>query len=167
MQGSPKNNCTTGLHVAIVGAGISGVTLALGLQARGVSYVIYERASGFKEIGAGIGFSPNAENALISLDKRIHEAYKRVATPNGEDYFQWIHGQADELIYKLFVGHQGFQGCRRSDFLYELAKMIPTEKVKFDKQVDLISEAKDGEVTLRFVDGTTESADAGKSSASL
>jgi salicylate hydroxylase len=111
------------LHVAIVGGGITGVTLALGLQARGVDYTIYERTSAFKEIGAGVGFSPNAERALTGVDPKVHAAYKRVATPNGEDYFQWVDGYGtDEVVYKLYLGEQGFQGCRRSDFLDELVK---------------------------------------------
>lgn len=61
-----------GIHVAIVGGGITGVILALGLQHRGVSYTLYERAAAFNEIGAGIGFSPNAERALRLVDPRVY-----------------------------------------------------------------------------------------------
>lgn len=111
------------LHVAIVGGGITGATLALGLQARGVGYTIYERASALKEIGAGVGFSPNAERALVGVDPEVHAAYKRVAMPNAEDYFQWVDGcDSDEIVYRLYLGEQAFQGCRRSDFLDEMVK---------------------------------------------
>ena len=46
------------LNVAIVGGGIAGLALAIGLLARDIQVRIYERASSFREIGAGIGFNP-------------------------------------------------------------------------------------------------------------
>lgn len=51
---------------------------------------VYERARDFHEIGAGIGFTPNAEWAMKVVDPRIHAAFKRVATPNASDWFQWV-----------------------------------------------------------------------------
>jgi salicylate hydroxylase len=151
------------LHVGIVGGGITGVTLALGLEARGISYALYERSPEFKEIGAGVGFSPNAEAALKALDSKIHTAYKRVAMPNGEDYFQWVNGfESDEVIYRLYLGEQAFQGCRRSDFLDELVKMIPKEKVNLGKAADSIEDFGDRRVKIRFRDGTEGLADLGK-----
>ncbi|KAL2128314.1 hypothetical protein VTI74DRAFT_9355 [Chaetomium olivicolor] len=149
-------------HVAIIGAGITGVNLALGLQARNVSYTIYERAPGFREIGAGIGFSPNAERAMGSLNPDVLDAFKRVANPNGEDYFQWVDGyHSGELIFKLHVGKDGFQGGRRSDILEEWAKQIPEHTVRFGKEIDTISEPHvSGKLQLHFKDGTTALADA-------
>lgn len=150
------------LHVAIVGAGITGLNVALGLQARGVSYSVYERAPGFREIGAGIGFSPNAERAMGALGRDVLAAFKRVANPNGEDYFQWMDGyQTGELIFKLHVGTDGFQGCRRCDVLEEWAKLVPAGAVHFGKEIDTISEPSTdgGKLTLRFRDGTAALAD--------
>lgn len=151
------------LHVAIVGAGITGLNLALGLQARDVSFTIYERAPGFREIGAGIGFSPNAERAMGSLSTKALAAFKRVANPNGEDYFQWVDGyDSAELIFKLHVGKDGFMGCRRCDILEEWAKQIPEAAVRFGKEIDTISEpdSEGGKLALHFRDGTTAFADA-------
>lgn len=85
-------------HVAIIGAGIAGITLGLGLLERNIPFKIYERAPGFREIGAGIGFSPNSERAMGSLSPAILSAFKRVANPNGEDYFQWMVGHAGGSI---------------------------------------------------------------------
>ncbi|KAK3290419.1 uncharacterized protein B0H64DRAFT_368398 [Chaetomium fimeti] len=151
------------LHIAIIGGGITGVNLALGLQARNVSYSIYERSAGFREIGAGIGFSPNAERAMAALNPDILTSYKRLANPNGEDYFQWVNGCAtDEPIFKLHVGKDGFQGGLRSKFLEEWAKLIPPTAVQFSKQLDTITEPTPDSPKLRlhFTDGTTATADA-------
>lgn len=150
------------LHVAIVGGGIAGLCLGIGLQARNIDFTVYERASGLHEIGAGIGLSPNAEWAMKCLHEKVHQAYEKVANANAEDYFQWVNGLSKELIFKLYMGEGCFRGCRRSDFLEELMKCLPQEKVKFGKQVQEIKEECDSAVTLAFEDGTSASADAGK-----
>ena len=160
------NNQSDGdFRVAIIGGGITGINLALGLQARGVRFTLYERADGFREIGAGIGFSPNAERAMAQLDPAILAAYKRVANPNSEDYFQWVDGYATgAMLYRLHVGKDGFQGCRRSDVLEAWAELLRDGQVdvRFGKQVDTISDEEDGDgpVVIRFTDGTEATADA-------
>lgn len=157
-----KMNLDEPLHVAIIGGGIAGLCLGIGLQARNINFTIYERASGLHEIGAGIGLSPNAEWAMKCLDKRVHQAYETVANHNAEDYFQWINGLNNELIFKLHVGEGCFRGCRRSDYLEELVKCLPKEKIKFEKQLRSIRQEREGSVVMEFEDGTSESADAGE-----
>ncbi|KAK4188881.1 salicylate hydroxylase [Podospora australis] len=150
-------------EVAIIGAGIVGVTLSLGLLARNIPFTLYERASSFREIGAGIGFSPNAERAMGLLSPDILSAFKRVANPNGEDYFQWVDGfssDQNKLMYKLHVGKDGFQGCRRSDILEEWAKLLPANRVQFGKEISSLidSGTNNGGVRLEFTDGTSAKA---------
>ena len=151
------------LEVAIVGGGIAGLALAIGLQQRNVNFTIYERASSLREIGAGLGFSPNAERAMELLDPRIRQAFKRAATPNEEDYFQWVNGyQTDNVIFRLYIGEQAFQGCRRSDFLEELMPLLLPGKIKFSKELQSVEESTGGRATLIFKDGTSANADVGK-----
>ncbi|CAJ2503492.1 Uu.00g108860.m01.CDS01 [Anthostomella pinea] len=149
------------VRVAIVGGGITGVILALGLQKRGIDYTIYERAPAFTEIGAGIGFSPNAERALKVVDPEVYAVYKEVASSNAEeDYFQWVDGhRSNEVVSKLLIGVDAFQGGRRSDFLEAWSELIPRDKVRFGRDVDTIFQHENGNVTLKFKDGSTEQAD--------
>lgn len=152
-----------GLEIAIIGGGVTGLALALGLQARGVRYRVYERASGLHELGAGVGFSPNAERAMRALSPALHGAFRAVANPNGEDYFQWIDGHATgELVYRLYLGEGMFQGCRRSDFVDELARLVLAENVLFGKQADRMYEGADGRPNVVFRDGECVAADIGK-----
>lgn len=166
---STNASSPTPFHVAIIGGGITGINLALGLEHRGVLYTIYERSPGFREIGAGIGFSPNAEEAMKLLNPEVYHAYKRTANPNGEDKFQWINGLNDELLYSLPVGKDGFLGCRRSEILEEWGKLVPPEKIKFNKTVETVLEPGDEgynpdedakwKILLKFTDGTVDTAD--------
>ncbi|SDA53418.1 FAD-dependent monooxygenase [Sinorhizobium sp. NFACC03] len=53
--------------VAIIGAGIGGLTAALCLARRGFEVDIIERATALTEVGAGLQLSPNASRILIEL----------------------------------------------------------------------------------------------------
>ena len=50
--------------VAVIGGGIVGVTLTVALLRRGITVHLYERNAGFEEIGAGIGVTSNAVEAM-------------------------------------------------------------------------------------------------------
>ncbi|KAL8737332.1 MAG: hypothetical protein Q9181_001788 [Wetmoreana brouardii] len=162
----PRNE----IDVSIIGGGIAGVTLALGLLARGVPATVYERSESFREIGAGIGFTPNSERAMKVLDPRIHAAFKRVTVQNGTDWFMWMDGftqgdydaqsNGDKMIHKMYLGERGFEGCHRADFLDELIKMMPKDTIRFCKSLDTIDDLGDnGRVKLKFADGSSADTD--------
>jgi salicylate hydroxylase len=70
-----------GLSIAVVGAGIGGLTTALALARGGHAVTLIERRTGFSEIGAGLQLSPNASRILIGLG--LGAALRRVATEPG------------------------------------------------------------------------------------
>lgn len=84
--------------IAIVGGGLAGLTLSIGLSRHGLSHKIYESASKFAEIGAGIALGPNSIAALELIDPRIKEALKRCVSYNkdidengeGEGKLEWL-----------------------------------------------------------------------------
>lgn len=154
-------------EVAIIGGGIAGLTLALGLLSRNISVAVYERSAGLREIGAGIGFTANAERAMDALDPRIRQAFGKVRVQNGTDWFHWVDGvgehDEDRMVHKMYLGERGFEGCHRADFLDELAKLIPEGVVHFGRNLAQIEDVEaDGPVRLVFVDGSVETADVGK-----
>src|ERR1041384_215847 len=59
--------------LAIIGAGMCGLTLAAALHQRGIAAHIYEQTPRFVRLGAGIQMSPNAMRVLrgIGLEPRI------------------------------------------------------------------------------------------------
>ncbi len=54
-------------HIAIIGAGIGGLTAAACLRRAGVDVRKYEPARGFTRLGAGIQQAPNSIRVLSSI----------------------------------------------------------------------------------------------------
>lgn len=164
------------VDVAIVGGGIIGLVLALGLIRRNIKVKIYEQARSFREIGAGVAFTANAIQCMHKIEPGIVAALRAVATSNGDsdnpnDWLQWVdgynqHGEDpydEKLLFKLYAGYKGFEGCHRAHFLDELVKIIPDGVVEFRKRLDTVSErGPEEKLLLNFCDGTTAEADAGK-----
>ncbi len=65
-------------HVLIAGAGIGGLTAALGLSRMGIAVTLLERAGDFSEVGAGLQISPNASAILRRLG--VLDAVRKQAT---------------------------------------------------------------------------------------
>src|SRR5690625_6796225 len=55
------------MTIAIIGGGIGGLAAAVGLHKIGIKAHVYERASSFKPLGAGIGIGSNVMLALNKL----------------------------------------------------------------------------------------------------
>ena len=58
---------STPLTIHIIGAGISGLTLAIALRQAGFQPVLYEQASQVGDVGAGLTIGPNAARVLTHL----------------------------------------------------------------------------------------------------
>ena len=92
-------------EIAIVGAGIAGLALALNLRERGIESRLYEVAPEVKEIGVGITLLPHAMRELTALG--LGDALAASAIETGESAFFNRFGQ---LIYKEPRGRQaGYQ----------------------------------------------------------
>ncbi|KAI8634873.1 salicylate 1-monooxygenase sala [Xylariaceae sp. FL1651] len=153
--------------IAIIGGGITGVTLAIALLKHNVRVQVYEQGRAFSEIGAGVAFGPNAVRAMTACDPAILTAFEGVATHNqweskSKVYFDFIDGMASsgETIFKL-ENPQGANSTHRADFMEAMAKLIPPEIAHFRKRLEHIEEdPKTGRLLMKFHDGTTADADA-------
>src|SRR5215210_9135147 len=63
------------LSIAIVGAGMGGLAVAATLRRVGIDVQVYEQASRFARIGAGIQMMPNSMKVLrgIGIEARLRE----------------------------------------------------------------------------------------------
>lgn len=158
--------------VAIIGGGIAGITLTVALFKRGVQVHIYEQASQFIEIGAGIAFSPNAKEAMRKCDPAVLQAYQRVATKSGamskaNTWYDWVdsyNSYPEGSKQQFSIDRQSTaDGCHRANFLEELLKLIPPHVAHFNKHLETITEPERGRpLVLAFQDGTNATADVGK-----
>lgn len=119
---------TPKISIAICGGGIGGLSLALGLLRHPhLSVHIYESASAFAEIGAGVSFGPNAMRAMKLIDPRIQQGYDRRRTENDftekKDVwfdFRWgmdvADGKAGEWFHSTIAEGTGQSSIHRVSF---------------------------------------------------
>lgn len=159
-------------EVAIIGGGIAGVTLAIALHHRAVSYKIYEQAASLREIGAGVSFQPNAVHAMKECHGGVYEAFGKVCTRNmwpskQKVWFDYLDGTAesgntDEKQAAAFTisNSLGQNGVHRAHFLEEMVKLIPSGVTNFGKRLSKLSENDNGRIVMSFEDGTSAETDA-------
>ena len=73
-------------HIAIIGAGISGLALACILKKANISVVVFEKSEQVSDYGAGISISPNGMRVLKELDI-FNEVVSVSANPNQASFF--------------------------------------------------------------------------------
>lgn len=163
------------MSVAIIGAGIAGITLAIALSEKNPSLrlTIFESRLRFSEISAGVGFGPNAIKAMDLISPKMTEAYSKVKTTNlwpekANTWFDIRYGDgpmAGDLIAEM-KSQEGFMPCSasRAQFLEKLVELLPSSvDVKFGRRVVDVRDADEnesGKMRVRFEDGTEAYADA-------
>ncbi|KAK2595351.1 hypothetical protein QQS21_006951 [Conoideocrella luteorostrata] len=153
--------------VAIVGGGIAGLTLAIALHHRGLKVKIFEQASRFQEIGAGVSFTPNAVQAMKVCHPAIHEAFEKVCTRNiwpskQKVWFDYYDAQSEGAAGKpafSISNDLGQNGVHRAHFLDELIKLVPGHVAHFGKKLDRYERDRRNRYRLMFADGSVEDAD--------
>lgn len=165
-----KMNKKRSLDLAIVGGGIAGVTLTIGILTKcpHIQITLYESASAFGEIGAGIGFEPVTVRTMDLIDPRIASAYKKCNKENPvTESPRWLTlSVGDERKKDVKLGEEIFfmparrgprGGVHRAHFLDELVKLVPGEVTQFKKRLLHVTEAEDGsgDAILHFADGST------------
>ena len=172
---SPSPSTTPPLSIAIIGAGIAGITLAIALSESNpfISLTIYESRPSFSEISAGVGFGPNALKAMALISPKILSAYDTVKTPNLDPekdhlWYEFRWADTGSLITQV-ESEKGFAHCNASrvHLLASFVALVPrTVVVEFGKRVvdvegfrDVQSKGK-GKMKIRFEDGTETFADA-------
>ncbi|TFZ03435.1 FAD-dependent monooxygenase [Ramlibacter rhizophilus] len=114
-------------HVAIIGAGIGGLTAALALLRAGVDVDVFEKASSFGDVGAGLQLSPNGTRCLFHLGLES-EVMRLAAQPSGKEIRLWSNGRRWTLfdLGKDAVHRYGFPYLmmHRADLHAVLVKAI-------------------------------------------
>ena len=161
------------ISVAIIGAGIAGITLAIALSEHNpnIHVSLFESRLRFSEVSAGVGLGPNAIKAMDLISPKITAAYNKVKTMNlwpekASVWYSIRYGDgpiAGELIQEM-TSERGFMPCSasRAQFLEKLVELLPKSvEVQFGKRIiDVRGDEEDGKTRIRFEDGTEAYVDA-------
>lgn len=148
--------------IAIIGAGIGGLTAAALLQRRGYNVHVYEQARKLARVGAGIQQSANAMRVLRSIG--LEDEMRRIAfQPASWNNREWDTGH---VKYELPLGEQ-FEArygapyllLHRGDLHAALFSAVRPQAVHLDKTLVDFTRNEVG-VRLRFADGSVETVDA-------
>jgi 6-hydroxynicotinate 3-monooxygenase len=150
------------LSIAIIGAGMGGLASAAALRRVGVDVTVYEQASQFTRLGAGIQIGCNAMKVLrgIGLEQKLRQQSFYPRSWNNRDWrtgeikFDMIFGEAAEAKFgaPYLLAHRG-------DLHSALARAVPDECVRLNHKLVGLDQTSDG-VRLSFADGTSAVADA-------
>ncbi|KAH7114251.1 salicylate 1-hydroxylase-like protein [Dendryphion nanum] len=151
--------------LAIIGGGIAGCIMSISLTKHNIKHTLYEAASQFGEIGAGIGFQPHIVKTMELISPDIKDAFLNTAESSDDEYPLFFNVSVGDLRKSGNNGQTPFcdwpargglrGGVHRAHFLNELVKLIPDSIPKFRKRLVNITEAQDGNAVLQFSDGTT------------
>ena len=148
-------------QIAVVGAGLGGLTVAGFLQRAGFAVTVYEQAPTFSRIGAGIILSANAMKVL----RRLGVAYELIRTGIKPQCFvsrAWDTGATMYEIHFDDASEQRYGGpylnIHRGDLHEILAKAVAPETIAFDHQLVDLKKSQD-RYSLRFMNGETAQAD--------
>ena len=147
--------------IAIIGAGLGGMTVAGLLQRRGFRVKVYEQATAFSRIGAGIHLSSNVMLVMRHLgvekalsDIALHpDAFVSRQWDTGEVLFELLFDPASEARYGA-----AYINVHRGDLHAVLQSALEPGTVAFGKELSHI-ENPGSAVRLFFEDGGQVEAD--------
>jgi 6-hydroxynicotinate 3-monooxygenase len=150
------------LSIAIVGAGMGGLATAAALRRVGIEVMVYEQATQFTRLGAGIQVGCNAMKVLreLGLEETLRSQSFYPRSWNNRDWktgdvkFDMIFGESAERKFgaPYLLAHRG-------DLHAALASAVPDEFVKLSHRLVGLDRTSDG-IGLTFANGATAVADA-------
>jgi salicylate hydroxylase len=147
--------------VAVVGAGIAGLTLALALRRAGLRCQVFEQAGRLAEVGAGVQIAPNAARLLHRLGLADHLTAV-AARPHCIQMSRWNDG-ATIMRTPLGADCERMFGApyyvmHRADLHRGLLALLPPDTVHLGRRCVRVEE-RAGEAELEFGDGSSVTAD--------
>lgn len=142
-----------GQDIAVLGAGVAGLSVAQALALRGASVTLYEQADEITEVGAGLQISPNGARVLTALGL---DAPSRAMRAKGVKLMDGYSGR--EVLPLDFTGTRpdaDFLLMHRADLIGLLEEGVRALDIdiRLSHTIDSIHGDADG-VTLQFTDGS-------------
>src|ERR1041385_1969872 len=123
------------LSVAVVGAGMGGLAVAATLRRVGIDVQVYEQATRFARIGAGIQMMPNSMKVLrgIGIEERLRKtSFAPVSHLNRDGYSGEV---TRELPMPESLYGAPYLCMHRADLHDGLASVVPTNIIHLSKKL--------------------------------
>jgi salicylate hydroxylase len=149
------------LRVALVGGGLGGLTAALALTRDGFDAHVFEQADHLRELGAGIGLSPNALKVLreFGLEHAVRECGAVTEAIVGRDWTtgRELYRTALKGANEIRFGLSNVQ-IHRGDLLGILASSISASQIHLNSRCVAVSSS-NHRAGLTLADGVREEFD--------
>lgn len=148
-------------RIAVVGAGIGGLTLAIALRRAGIAVDLYEQTAELREVGAAVALSANGTRFFerFGLTPRLAEHWAEV------DALVWRDGRDGRAIGKHPVGESyqrrfgaPYVGIHRAHLQAVLSSAVGLDRIHLNKRLVDIDDS-GTRARLRFDDGSRADAD--------
>jgi 6-hydroxynicotinate 3-monooxygenase len=147
--------------IAVIGAGLGGLSVAGFLQRAGFPVTVYEQAPAFSRIGAGIILSANAMKAFrrLGIEQDLietgikPESYVSRAWDSGETMYEIKFDAASEARYG-----GPYMNIHRGDLHGVLERVVTPGTIAFDHRLVGLDESREA-VRLSFENGVRVEAD--------
>ncbi|MEK6495289.1 FAD-dependent monooxygenase [Myroides odoratimimus] len=142
--------------IAIIGAGIAGLTMAIALKRANIPFVVYESTKEIKPVGAGIAIANNAMQVYhhLGVSDLLSEKGTRISTVMLTDMDLNVLTQSDlapfEDKYQL-----ANIAIHRSDLHKVLVDEVGMKHILLNKRLAHLEKNSDAQYTLSFTDGST------------
>ena len=149
------------IRIAVVGAGIAGLSVAVALARHGLRCHVFEQARLLREVGAGVQLAPNAVRLLhrLGLGDRLRELAVR---PHAIEMRRW---DDNSVLRRTPLGAEcarrfgaPYYTVHRADLHRGLLERVPEGTLHLGLPCIGVQERPDG-VRLQFADGSVTTAD--------
>ena len=147
-------------RIAIVGGGLGGMAFAnSALYAQLKNVHIYEAASQFTEVGAGVNITRNANRILDAMG--VGPAMRAKSSNNPPSYMEYRHYRTGEFLGQIDeFGEPRSRQIHRAHLLDALKENVPDENISLGKRLSSLAWSAEAKCyVLSFLDGTTAEAD--------
>lgn len=147
-----------GAKIAIIGAGIGGLTLALALKRAGFTTTVYESAAEIKPVGAGIVMAGNAMQIFekLGIRQKVENAGRKISVLKITNA---LLSPIVELDLKRFEQRYGVYNVaiHRADLQSILAEEVGFQQIELSKRLTHVEKKED--IHLSFEDGSMAKCD--------
>jgi 2-polyprenyl-6-methoxyphenol hydroxylase-like FAD-dependent oxidoreductase len=150
---------TTKTPIAIIGAGLSGLTLARVLHLHGIKSIVYEAEASPKARAQGGMLDIHDHNGQLALkDAGLFDKFLELIHP-GAQASRVLHTDGTVLFNDVDDGTGGRPEVQRGELRRILLESIPADSIKWGHKITTISSLGQGKHLLTFVNGETVTTD--------